>query len=100
MNDHMMVKALSNYVIIKPVTKTKTTVGGLEIPEAAKQTPQIGKVISVGTSTPREGMMGDILEGDEVFYKRWTGYEIEVNGEKWLALEYKDIIAVINYAQV
>lgn len=92
------IKPLFDYVLIKPLEGETKTPSGILLPETAKEKPQIGKVMAVGTG----GMTDDgkkitmvIKVGQKVMYKKWGGNEIKVETEEWLLVEQKDILAVI-----
>lgn len=92
------IKPLFDYVLIKPLEGETKTPSGILLPETAKEKPQIGKVMAVGTG----GITDDgkkitmvIKVGQKVMYKKWGGNEIKVETEEWLLVEQKDILAVI-----
>ena len=81
------IKPLFDYVLIKPLDGETKTPSGILLPETAKEKPQIGKVMAVGTC----GITDDgkkipmvIKVGQKVMYKKWGGNEIKVETEEWL----------------
>jgi len=70
--------------------KEQRTAAGIIIPDSAKERPQIAKVIAVG-NVENPG----IASGDEVFYKKYAGNEVEFEGNKYLFIPYGDILAKI-----
>jgi len=68
-------------------------VGGIIIPDTAKEKPLRGKVIAVGNGTKDEAMT--LSEGDEVLYGKYSGTELELDGEKFLIMRQSDILARI-----
>ncbi|HQP84609.1 MAG TPA: co-chaperone GroES, partial [Candidatus Syntrophosphaera thermopropionivorans] len=68
------------------------TVGGIIIPDTAKEKPQIGEVIAVGTD---EDLQKIVKVGDKVLYGKYSGTEVEVEGEKLLILSKDDILAIV-----
>ena len=68
-------------------------VGGIIIPDTAKEKPQRGKVVAVGNGTKDEEMI--LKVGDEVLYGKYAGTELENEGEKYLMMRQSDVLAVI-----
>lgn len=68
-------------------------VGGIIIPDTAKEKPQRGKVVAAGNGTKDEAMV--LKAGDEVLYGKYAGTEIENEGEKYLMMRQSDVLAVI-----
>ena len=68
-------------------------VGGIIIPDTAKEKPQRGKVVAVGNGTKDEEMI--LKVGDEVLYGKYAGTEIESEGEKYLMMRQSDGLAVV-----
>ena len=88
----MKIKPLADRVLILPV-EVEQKVGGIIIPDTAKEKPQRGKVVSVGNGTKDEDMI--LKVGDEVFYGKYAGTEIENDGEKYLMMRQSDILAIV-----
>lgn len=89
----MNIKPLADRVLIKPVAAEEKTIGGIIIPDSAKEKPAKGEVVSVGTGTKDEQMA--LSEGDIVLYGKYSGTEIEHEGEKYLIMRQSDVLAVI-----
>ena len=92
------VKPLFDNVLVKPLEGETKTAGGILLPETAKEKPQIGKVMAVGPG----GISDDgkttpmhVKVGQTVMYKKWGGNEVKVDGEEWMILEQKDILAIV-----
>ena len=92
------IKPLFDNVLIKPLDRETKTPSGIVLPDSAKEKPQAGEVMAVGTG----GLTDDgkkipivVKVGQKVMYKKWGGNEIKVEGEEWLLVEQKDILAVI-----
>ena len=82
---------LNEYVLIDLETKEESkTAGGIIIPDTAKEKPQYGKVLGIG-NIENPG----IAVGDSVFYKKYSGTEIEFNGKHMLFVPYADLLAKI-----
>lgn len=88
----MKIKPLADRVLILPV-EVEQKVGGIIIPDTAKEKPQRGKVFAVGNGTKDEDMI--LKVGDEVFYGKYAGTEIENDGEKYLMMRQSDILAIV-----
>ena len=89
----MTVKPLSDRVLIEPVAAEEVTVGGIIIPDTAKEKPLRGTVKAVGNGTNDEAMV--VKEGDLVLYGKYAGTELEVDGVKYLMMRQSDILAVL-----
>jgi len=92
------IKPLFDLVLIKPLEEEEKTPGGIVLPETAKEKPQKGEVMAVGPGALTDD--GKIIPmkvkiGQIVMYKKWGGNEVKVNGEEWLLVEQKDILAII-----
>jgi chaperonin GroES len=91
------ISPLFDQVLIKPIEEEEKTPGGIVLPDTAKEKPQKGKVMAIGPGALSED--GKVLPikvkvGQTVVYKKWGGNEIKVNGEEWLLVEQKDILAI------
>lgn len=94
----MNIKPLFDNVLIKPMEAELKTSSGILLPETAKEKPQVGEVMAVGPGgITDEGKQTKIVVkiGDKVMYKKWGGNEIKVNGEEWLLVEQKDVLAIV-----
>jgi len=94
----MKVKPLQDRVIVKRVEEEEKTKGGIIIPDTAKEKPQEGKVISVGAgkvSDKGERIALEVKEGDRVLFGKYSGNEINIDGEEHLIMREDDIIAII-----
>jgi chaperonin GroES len=94
----MSVKPLEDRVLIKQGKAEEITAGGIVLPDTAKEKPQRGSVVAVGpgklTDTGKRGEM-ELKKGDEVFYGKYSGTEVEIKGEKYVILRESDVLAVI-----
>ncbi len=88
----MTIKPLSDRVLVLP-TPAEEKVGGIIIPDAAKEKPQRGKVVAVGNGTKDEEMV--LKVGDVVLYGKYAGTELENGGEKYLMMRQSDVLAVV-----
>ena len=88
----MTIKPLADRVLVLPA-QAEEKVGGIIIPDTAKEKPQRGKVVSVGNGTKDEEMV--LKVGDEVLYGKYAGTELENEGEKYLIMRQSDVLAVV-----
>ena len=88
----MTIKPLADRVLVLPA-QAEEKVGGIIIPDTAKEKPQRGKVVAVGNGTKDEEMV--LKVGDEVLYGKYAGIELENEGEKYLIMRQSDVLAVV-----
>ncbi len=94
----MAVKPLDDRVLIKQCGAEETTAGGIVLPDTAKEKPQRGKVIAVGPGKLLDsGERGktSLKKGNEVFYGKYAGTEIKIDGEDFVILRESDVLGVI-----
>ena len=93
------IKPLEDRIIIQSLDAEQTTASGLVIPDTAKEKPQEGKVLAVGPGRWDEDgskrIPLDVAEGDTVVYSKYGGPEIKHNGEEYLILSARDILAIV-----
>ena len=88
----MNIKPLADRVLVKPAA-AEEKIGGIIIPDTAKEKPLKGEVVSVGNGTKDEEMI--LKAGDQVLYGKYAGNELEFEGEKYLIMRQSDVLAVI-----
>lgn len=88
----MNIKPLADRVLIAPAA-AEEKVGGIIIPDTAKEKPLRGNVIATGEGTKDEAMQ--LKAGDTVLYGKYAGTEIELEGEKYLMMRQSDVLAII-----
>ena len=94
----MTLKPLGARVLVKPAPKEEKTSSGLYISSGAQEKPQRGEVIAVGAGKLNEKGERDAMDvhvGDEVYYGKFGGNEVKVDGEDFLLLRADDIYAII-----
>lgn len=94
----MKLKPLFNNILIKPLQAEEKSAGGILLPDSAKEKPQIGEIMAVGDGdiTPKGDQVKIVVKvGQKVMYKKWGGTEVKVNGEDWMLIEQKDILAIL-----
>lgn len=89
----MSIKPLGDRVLIQPTAAEEVTMGGIIIPDSAKEKPLKGEVVAVGCGTKDEPMQ--LKAGDTVLYGKYAGTEIEFEGVKYLMMRQNDVLAVI-----
>ena len=89
----MNIKPLADRVLILPAPAEEKTIGGIIIPDTAKEKPQRGSIVATGNGTKDEEMI--LKVGDVVLYGKYSGTEIELDGEKYLMMRQSDVLAVV-----
>ena len=92
------IRPLDDRVVVQPFEAEERTAGGIVLPDSAREKPQQGKVIAAGPGkliekTGERGQMS-LKVGDRVFYGKYSGTEIEINGEDYVILRETDVLAV------
>ncbi len=94
----MAVKPLDDRVLVKQSDAEEVTAGGIVLPDSAQEKPQRGKVVAAGPGklldSGQRGKMS-IKKGDEVFYGKYAGTEIKIDGEEYVILRESDVLAII-----
>ena len=89
----MNIQPLADRVLILPAPAEEKTIGGIIIPDTAKEKPLKGQVIATGNGTKDEQMV--VKVGDQVLYGKYAGQELEFEGTKYLIMRQSDILAII-----
>ena len=92
------IKPLEDRIVIKQVEAEQTTASGLVIPDTVKEKPQEGEVIAVGPGRIDDNgnrVPIDVAVGDLVLYSKYGGTEVQYNGEEYLVLSARDVLAVV-----
>jgi chaperonin GroES len=89
----MSIKPLADRVLVKPAAAEEKTIGGIIIPDSAKEKPLKGEVIAVGNGTKDEEMV--LKPGNQVLYGKYAGTEIELDGVQYLIMRQSDVLAII-----
>ncbi len=95
----MALKALGDRIVVKTIEPEDKTKSGLVVPDAAKEKPQEGKVVSVGTGRLLDDGMLKSLEvkaGDRILYGKYAGTEVSISGEDYLILREDDVLAIVH----
>ncbi len=92
-------KPLADRVVIQPLEQEEITAGGIVLPETAKEKPQKGKIVAVGTGKKDDAgklIPMDVKVGDVVLYAKYAGTEVKLEGDiKVLVLRESDILAIV-----
>jgi chaperonin GroES len=94
----MNLKPLGNRVVVEPIEQEEVTVGGIVLPDTAKEKPQKGKVLSIGPGDRDEDgkrIPLDVAVNDIVLFAKYSGTEIKIDGKKILILRESDLLAIV-----
>ncbi|MBO4661524.1 MAG: co-chaperone GroES [Bacteroidaceae bacterium] len=90
----MNIKPLADRVLIEPAPAETKTVGGIIIPDTAKEKPLQGTIVAVGNGTKDEEMI--LKPGDQVLYGKYAGTELDHEGTKYLIMRQSDVVAILS----
>jgi chaperonin GroES len=93
------IKPLEDRILIQPLEATTQTASGIYIPDTAKEKPQEGKVIATGPGRIDDKgnrVPLDVAEGDVVIFSKYGGTEVKYDGQEYLLLNARDILAVVS----
>lgn len=94
-----MIKPLGDRVVIELVEQEETTASGIVLPDSAKEKPQEGRVVAVGSGRvldSGEKVALEVSEGDRIIFSKFAGTEVKYGGNEYLILRENDILAVIS----
>ena len=97
----MTFRPLHDRVLVRRVTAEEKTAGGIIIPDTAKEKPQEGEIIAVGSGTLNDkGELRalDVKAGDRILFGKWSGTEVKLNGEELLIMKESDIMGILEGA--
>ncbi len=91
------IKPLEDRIVVQPLDAETTTASGLVIPDTAKEKPQEGVVLAIGPGRIEDGKRVelDVKVGDVVLYSKYGGTEVKYNGEEYLVLSARDVLAIV-----
>jgi len=98
----MNIRPLHDRIVVKRIEARDSTVGGLFIPDSAKEKPQEGKVVAVSRGKRLEdGSLRplDVAVGDHILYGKYTGSEIKLAGEEYLIVREDEVLGVLEGAE-
>jgi len=89
----MEIKPLDDRVLVEKLEEEEeTSVGGIIIPDTAKEKPRLGKVVAVGTD---EDLQEKAKVGDKILYGKYVGDEVKLGGKEYLIVQRSDILAIV-----
>jgi len=94
----MTFRPLHDRVLVRRVAAEEKTTGGIIIPDTAKEKPQEGEVIAVGSGTLNDkGELRtlDVKAGDRILFGKWSGTEVKLNGEELMIMKESDIMGIL-----
>jgi chaperonin GroES len=95
----MKVRPLHDRLIIQRLEEGEQTIGGIIVPDSAKEKPQRGKVFAVGQGKVRDDgsrQPPDVKDGDTILFGKYSGQEIKIDGEEYLIMREDEVLAIID----
>ena len=95
----MKVRPLHDRLIIQRLEEGEQTIGGIIVPDSAREKPQRGKVFAVGQGKVRDDgsrQQPDVKDGDTILFGKYSGQEIKIEGEEYLILREDEVLAIID----
>jgi len=96
-------KPLGDRVVVEHVEQAEKTMGGVFLPDTAKEKPQEGRVLAVGSGRTLDNgtkVPMDVKVGDRVIYSKYSGSEVKIEGKEVLIISEKDVLAVMTDERV
>jgi len=93
-----LIRPLGERVVIKPLPLEEVTKGGIVLPDTAKEKPQKGEVVAVGSGRLLDNgqrVAIDLKVGDQVLYSKYAGNEVKIDDEEYLILRENDVLGVL-----
>ena len=94
----MKIRPLHDRIIVQRIEETEQSIGGIIIPDTAKEKPQQGKVIAVGGGKKKDDgkvVPMDVAPGDLILFGKYSGQEIKIEGEEYLIMREEEVLAVL-----
>ncbi len=95
----MKIRPLHDRIIVQRIEEAEQRVGGIIIPDTAKEKPQQGKVIAVGGGKKKDDgkvVPMDVKQGDLILFGKYSGQEIKIEGEEYLIMREEEVLAVLD----
>jgi chaperonin GroES len=95
---HMKFRPLHDRVVVRRITAEEKTVGGIIIPDTAKEKPMEGEIVAAGPGARNEQgqvVALDVKAGDRILFGKWSGTEVKIDGEELLIMKESDIMGII-----
>ncbi len=99
----MNLRPLGDRLVVEHVEQSEKTSGGVFLPDTAKEKPQEGVVLAIGTGRTLDNgtkLAMDVHVGDKIIYSKYSGSEVKVEGKEFLIISEKDVLAVFTDAKV
>ncbi|MCS1352115.1 co-chaperone GroES [Mechercharimyces sp. CAU 1602] len=92
-----MIKPLGDRIVLEAIEQEETTASGIVLPDSAKEKPQEGKVVAVGSGRFENGhkVELEVKEGDRVIFSKYAGTEVKVGETEYLVLRESDVLAIV-----
>ncbi|HEY4359329.1 MAG TPA: co-chaperone GroES [Bryobacteraceae bacterium] len=98
----MKIRPLHDRIVVKRLDKTEDKVGGLFIPDSAKEKPQEGEVVSVGNGKINEKtgerIPLDVKAGDRILFGKYSGSDVKIDGEEYMIMREDEVLGVLEGA--
>jgi chaperonin GroES len=96
MTTRLNLKPTPGYLLIEPLEKEVKTASGIYLPDNAGEKPQKGKVLAAGTAVYQDGkeIVAPAKLNNVVFYKKWGGNDVKIEGKEYLFVKFEDVLAV------
>lgn len=94
----MKIRPLHDQILVKRIEEEETRKGGIIIPDTAKEKPQEGKVIAVGSGKLLENgqrVAVDVKTGDRILFRKYSGSEVKIEDEEYLILKEEEILGIL-----
>lgn len=95
----MAFRPLHDRVLVRRIEEDEKTAGGIIIPDTAKEKPQQGEVVAVGSGARNENgeiVALDVKAGDKILFGKWSGSEVKIGGEELLIMKESDILGIVD----
>ena len=95
----MTFRPLHDRVLVRRLEAPEKTAGGIIIPDNAKEKPQEGEVVAVGSGTASDDgtiIALDVKAGDKILFGKWSGTEVKIDGEELLIMKESDILGIVS----
>ena len=99
----MNLKPLGDRLVVEHVEQAEKSAGGVFLPDTAKEKPQEGTVLAVGSGRTLDNgtkLAMDVKVGDRIYYSRYSGSEIKIDGKDYLVISEKDVLGVFTDSKV
>ncbi len=95
----MAFRPLHDRVLVRRIDEDETTAGGIIIPDTAKEKPQQGEIIAVGSGSrgdDNEIIALDVKPGDRILFGKWSGSEVKIDNEDLLIMKESDVLGILD----